>query len=66
MSLPEKRTFERYEDDPWPVEVWLVDEGDVWKVWCMDCGIRLGTVNEGNERGAIRLTEQHERALHER
>lgn len=44
-------------------EVWIVDEEEVWRVWCADCGIRLGTVNAGNEDGAARFTYDHRRGF---
>lgn len=46
-------------------DVWFVDEGDAWKVMCMDCGIRVGTVNAGNEDGAYELAVRHDRILHD-
>lgn len=66
MKIPQRREFRRsYEgvNTP-PYEVWIVDDGDVWTVHCMDCGTRLGTVNAGNEDGTIRLTEDHRKRLH--
>lgn len=48
--------------------VWIVDEGDAWEVWCVDCGYRLGTTTnpeiEGRESDAARLTDDHEKVMH--
>ena len=61
------QTFEK-RDVPHPVfrpkTIWFVDDGDQWKVMCMDCGIRLGTVNAGNEEGAVHLTSGHDERMH--
>lgn len=64
MIVPKRHDFATYEDSPYTVEVWLVVDSDVWYIHCMDCGTHTGTVNAGNERGAIRLTEDHNKALH--
>lgn len=63
MKFPERRQFTRYEAAPL-VDVWMVDEGDVWSIHCMDCGTRIGTVNAGNESGSASLTIKHRKTLH--
>ncbi len=45
-------------------EYWIVDDESAWLVQCMDCGTRIGTVNVGNEQGAVRLTTDHNKTLH--
>lgn len=60
---PEKRLLNPYVSAR-PTEVWLVDDIEVWKIWCTDCGYRVGTVNAGNEYGAIRLHEDHRKTIH--
>ena len=66
MSYPRKHEFTRdfYGVTEITYAVWITDEGDVWKVHCMDCGIRLGTVNTGNESGAMELTRKHNEVIH--
>ena len=58
------RQVKRWEGSMFWEDVWFLDEGDVWLVQCMDCGIRIGTVNNGNEQGARRLTEDHNGRMH--
>lgn len=64
MKIPERREMLRLGFDNWTRTVWLADEGDVWKIHCMDCAVRIGTVNAGNTEGAIKLTDRHDEALH--
>lgn len=64
MNVPGRREITLYEHQLRPDEVWLVEDDDLWYVRCMDCGTRIGTVNAGNERGAVRLTQQHNKTLH--
>ncbi len=71
MGLPERREFDvtpdylrEVSDRTITTVLWLVDEGDVWRIICMDCGARLGTVNAGNVEGACRLRNRHDQALH--
>ena len=63
-NLPKPYDLPRYTNDRFPEIVWMVQADDVWTVHCMDCGFRLGTVNAGNERGALRLHEDHEYGSH--
>lgn len=71
MKYPERREFDVTPEEfrkeighSIMREVWLVDEGDVWRIWCMDCGTRIGTVNADNVSGASRLKNDHDKILH--
>lgn len=63
MIVPTRHEFPLYEGGRL-VEVWLVVDDDLWYVHCMDCGTRIGTVNAGNESGALRLDAKHQDVLH--
>jgi len=49
-------------------DLWIVDEGDAWEVWCVDCGYRLGTTTNpriyGREEDALRLVRSHDKGMH--
>lgn len=71
MSQPERREFDvtpdylrEVTDRTITTSIWLIDEGDVWRIMCMDCGVRLGTVNADNVEGARRLRRKHDEVLH--
>lgn len=63
MIIPTRHELALYEGGP-VTDVWLVVDDDVWLIHCMDCGTRLGTVNAGNEYGAVSLTKVHRGTLH--
>lgn len=65
---PERYELQRHPDSDsrftQSIETWLIKDDDVWSVHCMDCGIKLGVVNAGNERDAVYLTDRHQRDFH--
>lgn len=71
MTFPQRYTTESYtvEVDGKSyvipgVELWLVQDDDVWYVWCMDCGIKLGSVDAGDEADAYRCSRNHRNRMH--